>query len=211
MSSANSTEKQIIVFGEDDNDRQSIKVLLCGLRPDISPSAVKLLREPMALVKDISPGKVGRKVDRVAAALRAAHARQEIRCVLMHEDADALEPAHVAIAERIENSYAAMPWKVHAVVPAWEMEAWWFLFPDAVAALRSSWRKPDDYLNKDVGKVANAKEKLKSAVRPAGFRGSLSGATQRRTVWILRRRSSLCSSIRNPGQREVIAGSGSFE
>ena len=76
------------------------------------------------------------------------------------------------LVEKIEKTYQSLPWPVHAVVPAWEMETWWFLFPSAVAALHRSWRAPDQYLGKDVGKIRDAKERLRQCVRPAGARST---------------------------------------
>jgi hypothetical protein len=160
----------IVVLGEDENDRQSIRTLICGMRADISRGEVKALREPMALVKNLPPDKLPPKAKRVAAVLRATNARSPIRCVLLHEDADDVEPAHESAITKIESCYASLPWPVYAVVPAWEMEAWWFLFPSAVAALHKTWRAPTDYAKKNVGRIRNAKEKLKDAVRPKGVR-----------------------------------------
>jgi hypothetical protein len=53
------------------------------------------------------------------------------------------------------------------VVPAWELEAWWFMWPDAVQAVRpKSWRAPDDHLGKRVGLIKDAKEELRRKVVP---------------------------------------------
>ncbi|EYF02467.1 hypothetical protein [Chondromyces apiculatus] len=60
------------------------------------------------------------------------------------------------------------------------MEAWWFLWPDAVKAANQSWRKPDDYLGKNVGMIRDAKEELKRRVVPRGAkpgRGGFRGYT----------------------------------
>jgi hypothetical protein len=56
------------------------------------------------------------------------------------------------------------------VTPAWEIEAWWLVFPDAVVGVVDGWREPRDWIGKDVGKVENAKEALTKAVRPIGGR-----------------------------------------
>jgi hypothetical protein len=52
------------------------------------------------------------------------------------------------------------------VVPAWELEAWWFLWPDAVVAVQTTWRKPDDFVGRRVGLIENAKEELARRVVP---------------------------------------------
>ena len=90
----------------------------------------------------------------------------------MHEDADDTDPAHRALIEKIERCYRDLPWPVHAAVPAWETETWWFLFPKALKAARPSWRQPDEYAGRDLGMIRNAKEELTRAVRPPGSRSS---------------------------------------
>ena len=102
--------EQIVVLGEDDHDRRALKTLLCGLRPDIPAGRVRPLREPMALVKDVTRERIPAKTVRVAALLRAEQVRQPIRCVLMHE--------------------------------------------------------PVKYTGRDLGRIGNAKEQLRRAVRP---------------------------------------------
>lgn len=57
-----------------------------------------------------------------------------------------------------------------AAVPAWELESWWFLFPPAVGSLHDSWRDPDQYVGKDVGRIQNSKERLVACVRPSSLR-----------------------------------------
>ncbi|MFI7080331.1 hypothetical protein ACIBO1_23805 [Micromonospora sp. NPDC049903] len=158
----------VVILGEDDNDRQAIAVLVAALRTDIPRANLKPLRKPMALVRNVPPGRLPGHATRVSAVLRAFNVRTPIRCVLMHEDADEVEPAHEALIAKIESAFRSLPWPVHAVVPAWEMESWWFLFPDAVQQVRPSWQPPRQYAGRDVGKIRNAKEELKKAVRPPG-------------------------------------------
>jgi hypothetical protein len=50
------------------------------------------------------------------------------------------------------------------VVPAWEIEAWWFLWPEAVAAVNASWDSLDGYRGRRTGLIANAKEELQRAL-----------------------------------------------
>jgi hypothetical protein len=159
-----------VILGEDDNDRKTLKVLISALRPDLPAGALRDLRKPIALVKGIPPARLPGQAARVSAVLRATNRREPIRCIFMHEDADEVEPAHVPLIEKIEKAYERLPWRVHAVVPAWELETWWFLFPTAVAALHRSWRSPDQYVGKDVGKIRDAKERLRHCVKPPGSR-----------------------------------------
>lgn len=164
--------EQVVIFGEDDNDSKALKVLIAALRKDIPAGSLRTLRDPITLVKGVPPRQLRSKASRVSAVLRATDRRGGIRCVFLHEDADEVEPAHLPLIERIEQTYRSLPWPVHAVVPAWELEAWWFLFPSAVAALHRSWRAPDQYRGKNVGKIQNAKERLRQCVRPASTRSA---------------------------------------
>src|ERR1035438_419027 len=119
----------IVIFGESENDRKALAALVQGLCPD---AEVRTLRRPLVMLKNASPGSLPKHADRIADVARAENKRQPIRCVFAHEDADAVEPGHQEIAGRIEEALrkAGMPGKIHAVVPAWEIEAWWFLWPD---------------------------------------------------------------------------------
>jgi len=164
--------EQVVILGEDDNDSKTLKVLIAALRPDLPAGSLRTLRDPITLVKNVPPGQLPAKATRVSAILRAYDVRAPIRCVFLHEDADDFEPAHLPLIEKIEKAYQNLPWRVHAVVPAWELETWWFLFPNAVAALHQSWRQPDQYLGKDLGKIRDAKERLRQCVRPPGKRSN---------------------------------------
>lgn len=164
--------KQVVILGEDANDRRALKTLIAALRPNLPSGSLRDLQKPIALVKGIPPERLRRQASRVATVLRAVNVREPIRCVFMHEDADDVEPAHVPLIEKIEKTYGDLPWPVHAVVPAWELETWWFLFPSAVASLHRSWRTPDQYLGREVGKIKDAKERLRECVRPAGARAA---------------------------------------
>jgi hypothetical protein len=152
------SRRAVVILGEDDNDRKTIQILVAALRPDISRADMKPLRKPMALVRNVPAHRLPSQADRVGAVLRAFNVRAPIRCVLMHEDADDVEPAHEALISKIEACYRSLPWRVLAVVPAWETETWWFLFPDAVRAAHPTWQPPNQYARRDVGKIRNAKE-----------------------------------------------------
>jgi hypothetical protein len=156
----------IVILGESENDQKAIATLVRALCPK---ARTKTLREPLVLIKNAGANNVGKRADRVAAAVRAVQSRDTIRCVFAHEDADATEPDHEAIAKRIEQALcnAGTPGDVHAVVPAWETEAWWFMWPDLVAGCYESWVEPR--LSTTPGAIEDAKEKLRRAVRPAGL------------------------------------------
>lgn len=181
----------VVILGEDDHDRKSIQALVAALRPEIPRALLKPLRKPMALVRNVPAQRLPGQAAKVAALLRAVDVKTPIRAVLMHEDADEVEPAHEALIGKIEASYRSLRWPVLAVVPAWEIEAWWFLFPDAVQAVRRTWRRPDQYAGRDVGRIRNAKEELKRAVTPPGARASFQTYSEADSVTIAEKAADL--------------------
>jgi hypothetical protein len=46
---------------------------------------------------------------------------------MSHEDCDAFEPTDEVLQARIEGAMRPHIEPFHAVVPAWELEAWWFI------------------------------------------------------------------------------------
>lgn len=159
---------RVLVFGEDDHDRKAIKALAEGLRPDLA-GRVELRRSPLFLVKNQDLDKTATQAEKIAEIVRT---EQPVCAVLAHEDCDDLEPAHerVAAAKRaaLAKALAATGCVPIPVTPAWEIEAWWFLWPQAVKAANPSWRAPDDHVGKHVGSIRDAKEELKRCVRPRG-------------------------------------------
>ena len=162
--------RTVAIFGEDYNDRVAVQELVLGLRTDVGRRDTLLLRRPLTLVKNMDEAKRKARSDKVLDALRAAHVRTPLRAVVFHEDTDAVEPAHIALAEDIKRMYSAAPCPVLTAVPAWEMETWWLQFPNAVGALHDQWRDPDQYVGRNVGLLPHAKEKLRECVRPSGVR-----------------------------------------
>jgi hypothetical protein len=164
-----SRPERILNFGEDENDTRAIRELLLGLRPDLD-GKVKHFRSPPVLIKDTRPENIPDRVDRIVALVKAEQIVANVVGVFVHEDCDAPEPAHRELTSKIENAFAVARCPAHAVTPAWEMEAWWFLWPAATKRVRPTWRGLDPYLGRDVGKIANAKEELRRALRPTGAR-----------------------------------------
>lgn len=160
-------KRAILIFGEDENDTRFIAELIRTLCPDLAHS-VKPLRRPPVLIKDASPADIPQRVDTIAALVDAEDATTDVICIFAHEDCDALEPAHVALAAKIEGAFARRGYSVHAVTPAWELESWLFQFPDAVTAYRPTWRSLHAFSGRNVGLIADAKESLRRALRPAG-------------------------------------------
>jgi hypothetical protein len=156
----------VLVFGEDENDRASLRELIEALREDLA-GKVQTRREPLVLIKNAKPEDVPDRAKRIADTVDISRATHDIVCVFAHEDQDDFEPKHEETCKKIEEALERAGCPAHAVVPAWELEAWWFMWPSAVQAVRpKSWRAPDDYLGKEVGKIKDAKEELKKRVVP---------------------------------------------
>ncbi|WNG26199.1 hypothetical protein F0U62_20845 [Cystobacter fuscus] len=156
----------VLVFGEDENDTRSIRELIEALRPDLA-GKVQHRRQPLVLIKDARPEDVPERARKIAEAVDIERATSEVVCVFAHEDQDGLEPAHEATCQKIEAALLKAGCPAHAVVPAWELEAWWFMWPEAVQAVRPrSWRLPDDHLGKQVGRIRDAKEELRRRLVP---------------------------------------------
>lgn len=166
---AQKSSEFIVFFGEDANDRDALRILLFAMIRNPGRYKAKPLRKPIALVKDIDAAKRRARGSAVARAVRAINVLGKVRATIFHEDADAPEPAHVERERAILTVYSDLGCAVVAAVPAWEMESWWFLFPDAVGAVSESWRCPDQHVNRDVGKMHNAKEELARSIRPTGL------------------------------------------
>jgi hypothetical protein len=158
----------VLVYGEDRYDTTAIRELLEAVQPSLS-GRVRALREPQVEMRAARLEDLPSRADRLARAVNVARAREEVACVFAHEDCDAVEPAHEQLTERIETSLSSLGVPAYAVTPAWELETWWFLWPEAVRATNPSWRAPTDYVGRNVGRVQNAKERLKAAVVPRGL------------------------------------------
>jgi hypothetical protein len=157
----------VLVFGESENDTKAIRTLTQALRPDLDAD-VEVRRTPLVLIKGALPAKAAANAQEIANVAKATAKIRPVLAVLAHQDCDAVEPSHVAAGDLIEKGLreAGCPGEPIAVTPAWETETWWMVFPEAVGVVVAGWRVPDDWIGKDVGRVENAKEKLKAAVQP---------------------------------------------
>jgi hypothetical protein len=187
----------IVILGESDNDRAALAELVRALCPD---ARIKVLRRPLVLIKGVRSGQVPKNADLVAEAVRATAVREAVTCVFAHEDADDVEPNDEAIAERIRSALvnAGTPGDVHAVVPAWELEAWWFLWPGIVAACYQRWVAPNT--STPPGQLSNAKERLRRSVRPRNM-----SAKQRKRFPDYRESDSvkIAAAIRQAGEADA--------
>lgn len=160
--------KAILVFGEDENDRESIRQLFLALRGEESV-VVRKVRKPIVLIKGQSEAAARKNAIDIARQFKAENVRHEVRLVLAHRDCDAVEPAHTRLIQNIEGALRQRITDknvtVIAVVPAWEMEAWFFLWPAAAVAVNAKWSRPAKS-GRDVGLIVDAKEAFRAALRP---------------------------------------------
>lgn len=159
------------MYAEHPHDGRAIRELINGLRPEVNAlTRMQILRRPPTLVKSLQEAKRRTRASKVIATLRAVNRTDGLAGVLFHEDADSLEPAHNDVEATYRATYAAAPCEIVVAAPAWELETWWFLFPDAVAAVCAAWVAPRKFSGKDVGRVRQSKEELARCVRPGGRR-----------------------------------------
>lgn len=157
-----------LVFGEDENDADSLIQLTAAIWPEVPK--LTHTRKPLVLIRDAPTAEARKKnASGVAAVVKAKSVIADVQLVVAHQDCDALEPAHEGLAEsiRAELEAAGLP-NVIAVAPAWEIEAWWYLWPDAVAAVNSKWKRLGRTGNH--GMIQNVKEALRRDLRNKGVR-----------------------------------------
>jgi hypothetical protein len=161
----------VLIYGENLHDTKAIGELVEALAPAWE-RRVRPRRSPPVEIKNTPIAELPQRRDRIAAAIAVERAARGVLCVFAHEDCDAVEPAHRHVCERIEKTLSTVGCPAYAVAPAWELEAWWFQWPEAVRASNPSWRSPDDYLGRSVGKMRNPKERLQRAVVPTGMKAA---------------------------------------
>lgn len=155
-----------LVFGESTYDTSAICRLVVGLRPEMK-GRIESRRAPLVLVKGRRAAEQRKNAVEVSKVVKAAVSKGDrVVAVVAHQDCDDLEPSHEHIGAQIERQYAAagIPSPI-AATPAWEIETWWLLFPEAVQHIVPSWTRPDGHLGKDLGRIANSKEVLRRSVR----------------------------------------------
>jgi hypothetical protein len=155
----------VLVFGESQNDTKAIAELIIALCPELAASVKAILRPPL-LIKDIRPDRIPDRVAIITGLIRAEAVSADVICVFAHEDTDAVAPSDERLSQRIEAAFSSVGVHLHAVTPASEIEAWWFLFPQALRAYRPSWERLRGYAGRDVGRIVDAKEELRRALRP---------------------------------------------
>lgn len=158
-----SRPKVVLVFGEDDNDRETLRQLAVAIRPD-TPKLEKR-RKPLVLMRDREAAARKKNADGIAAQVKRDQKRFDVRGLIAHQDCDAIEPAHEALAQSIRSQLSVLDVPIVAATPAWEMETWLYLWPDAAPAHVVGWRRPAR-TGANVGKLTDAKERYRRDVRP---------------------------------------------
>jgi hypothetical protein len=163
------TSPHFLIYGEDQNDRAALRHIVKAILPPNVTATVQLIQKPIVLSRNAErSGKRKSMSEEIASFARSFQKHSSKVIVIAHHDCDAVEPAHKddAVALEADLTKAGVENPI-AATPAWEMETWWMLFPDAVAEVRSCWRKID-YGRTNVGMIENAKERLIKDLRPQG-------------------------------------------
>lgn len=148
----------VLVFGEDLHDSKSIAALLVAANPRLD-RRVKAVPRPTSLTRDAKPDTVRDWVDELSRTVRGYKATgTRIAAILVHRDADGPDPTG-AEEEKLGRQVATVP--AHPIVPVQMIEAWWFLFPDAVESVRPhAWRGKMPRKARDVEAITNPKPEL---------------------------------------------------
>ena len=157
-----------LVYGEDGFDREALCNLIHAIIGNRSDVQVMPVKRPIILRRDASSAKRLSMTAEIAGFEMAFRGRARKICVVAHRDCDACEPAHIQEQQDLEVQLKLHDVKYPiAATPAWEMEAWWYLFPAALEKTRKCWSKIA-IGSKNVGMIVNAKEALRRDLRPKG-------------------------------------------
>ena len=93
----------ILVFGEDDNDRRAVAHIIRALLPANSKVKITLHQKPVILDRDACKKKRSKMNEEIAKFVRGYQKAGKSVTVIMHRDCDAVEPAHIELAKSLEN------------------------------------------------------------------------------------------------------------
>ncbi|MFI1293936.1 hypothetical protein ACH4VM_36890 [Streptomyces sp. NPDC020792] len=167
----------IVLAGEDRNDCEILAALIRAHRPDLG-AAAKLVRinDPVRLRKKSGP-KLAAAVETLAGKARAKARleRAELLGFVIHEDLDGYTDAQYdRIRKRLADEFArqCQEFRTAIALAAWESEGWLLLFPGAFPHVRPRWKVPAHLIDRDTGRVKDAKEELKRGLGLPVFRES---------------------------------------
>ncbi|MGH3913946.1 MAG: hypothetical protein ACRDTC_11150 [Pseudonocardiaceae bacterium] len=165
MTSSARQNKQaaVLVFGESVNDSQSIMHLLIGANASLT-GRVRSLRRSVSLTREAKPDAVRDWVDELRRTIQAFEAANgPVAAIVVHRDADGHDP-HGAVATDLARQLTGIGGQ--AVVPVQAIEAWWFLFPDAVEAVRPrAWKGKLPRQPRNVELIDQPKKALQQATK----------------------------------------------
>jgi hypothetical protein len=161
----------VVVAGEDRNDRQSLRVLLEKLCPQMRGRIVEI--NDTVRLRGASKETVAGRVATLARKVRARGALEQadVACVFIHEDLDGTDGDEYAETRmRVQEALTAEFGTAQYVLAVWEIEAWLLLFPDALRTLVRAWSVPSKYRNADTGGLTDPKRILMTELGKAGRR-----------------------------------------
>lgn len=161
---------KFLVFGEDHNDQVAICTLIQALKRRDADVKAEPRKRPLVLARGAAPKKRRTMADDIASFVSMASGPGIKVIAVAHRDCDSVEPAHEREIQSLRDDLAAVGVKDALIAaPSWEIEAWWMLFPNALAATRGCWSAVD-YAGQSVGQIENAKERLRRDLRPKDTR-----------------------------------------
>jgi hypothetical protein len=176
-----------VLAGEDQNDCRILAELIRAHRPDLSETA-KLVRinDPVRLRRK-SGAELAAAVRTLAGKARAKALREhaDLLGFVVHEDLDGYADAgydriRKALADELVRQCPGF--RTALALAAWESESWLLLFPDAFPHVRPRWKVPAKLLDKDTGRIRDAKEELKRGLGLPVFRESDGPAVAREAL-----------------------------
>lgn len=151
----------VVLAGEDRNDRQSLRVLLEAVCPDMRGRLVEV--GDTVRLRQATGGNLRDRVESLARKVKARAVREdaEVACVFVHEDMDGVEgPAAQHAYDRVQRALEAVFGSAHYVLAVAEVESWLLRFPEALNDLVSAWKVPAKYLDRDTDRLADPKRIL---------------------------------------------------
>lgn len=155
-----------VVFGEDHNDQQAICMLIAALAPNGTEIRTETRRKPMILSRNAGARKRRSMASDIATFTEVLQRSDRRVIAVVHRDCDAIEPSHRQERAELHADLEGAGVSEFVVAnPSWEIEAWWMLFPLALASTRPCWELVD-YSKSSVGMIEHAKERLTRDLRP---------------------------------------------
>lgn len=158
----------ILVFAENLNDAESIRSLLAHAEPSLA-RRLEPRPKPVSLTRTAKEPAVRRWIDELSGVVAATERGGTlVQAVVVHRDADGPD-ATASRHQQLAQQLTALGCAGHPVVPVQMTEAWWFLFPDAVEAVRPRvWRGTVPKTNRDVETIHDPKSELRRLTRRGG-------------------------------------------